>query len=71
MAQGMTQRLNNPRATQLLQSALNELNQTGTISAETRRTLRAGGRTMTMKSGKTAPLEGGLSEEEIRRITGA
>lgn len=47
-----------------------ELNRTGTLSAETRRTLRAGGRTMTVKSGKTAPLEGGLSEEEIRRRTG-
>lgn len=71
MAQGMTQRLNNPGATRLLQNALEELNRTGTISAETRRTLRAGGRTMTVKSGKTAPLEEGLSEEEIRRHTGA
>lgn len=71
MAQGMTQRLNNPSATRLLQNALEELNRTGTISAETRRTLRAGGRTMTVKSGKTAPLEEGLSEEEIRRLTGA
>jgi len=70
MAQSMTQRLNNQGATRLLQGALEELNRTGTISAETRRTLRAGGRTMTVKSGKTAPLETGLSDEEIRRITG-
>lgn len=71
-AQGMTQRLNNANATRLLQGALEELNQTGTISEGTRRTLRAGSRTMTVKSGRTAPLsESGLTSEEIRRLTGA
>ncbi len=70
IAQNMTQRLGNPGATRLLQEALEELNQTGTISANTRRTLRAGWRTMTVKSGKTVPMETGFSEEEIRRITG-
>jgi len=50
--------------------ALEKLNRTGTISAETRRTLCVGGRTMMAKPGKTAPSEGGLSEEGIRRITG-
>jgi Ca-activated chloride channel family protein len=66
-----TQRLNNPGQTRLLQNALEELNRTGTLSEGTRRTLRAGGRTMTVKSGKTEPLETGLSDEEIRRQTGA
>jgi Ca-activated chloride channel family protein len=66
-----TQRLNNPGQTRLLQNALEELNRTGTISENTRRTLRAGGRTMTVKSGKTEPLEIGMSEEEIRKATGA
>jgi Ca-activated chloride channel family protein len=66
-----TQRLNNPGQTRLLQNALEELNRTGTLSEGTRRTLRAGGRTMTVKSGKTEPLETGLSDEEIRRLTGA
>lgn len=70
MAQRLTQRLNNQGATRLLHSALEELNRTGTISANTVRTLRAGSRTMTVKSGKTSPLETGLSNEEIRRRTG-
>ncbi len=70
MAVGMTQRLNNPGATRLLQGALEELNRTGTISQNTQRTLRAGGRTMTVKSGKTAPLTEGLDEAQIRRLTG-
>jgi Ca-activated chloride channel family protein len=65
-----TQRLNNPAATRLIQNALEELNRTGTLSENTRRTLRAGGRTMTVKSRRTEPIEG-LSEEEIRKITGA
>jgi Mg-chelatase subunit ChlD len=69
-AQRITQRLNNLGQTRLLQNALEELNRTGTISENTRRTLRMGGRTMTIKSGKTEPIEG-LSEEDIRKITGA
>jgi Ca-activated chloride channel family protein len=70
LALQMTQRLNNPAATRLIQNTLEELNRTGTLSENTRRTLRAGGRTMTVKSRKTEPIEG-LSEEEIRKITGA
>ncbi len=71
MAQQITQRLNNPGQTRLLQNALDELNRTGTISENTRRTLRAVGRTMTVKSGKTEPLEIGMSSEDIRKVTGA
>jgi len=70
MAQGITQRLNNPGVTRLLQQASDELRQTGTISESTRRTLRAGSKTMAVKSGKTQPLDIGLSEEEIRKQTG-
>jgi Ca-activated chloride channel family protein len=70
LALQMTQRLNNPAATRLIQNTLEELNRTGTLSENTRRTLRAGGRTMTVKSRRTEPIEG-LSEEEIRKITGA
>jgi len=60
-AQQITQRLNNPGATRLLQNALEELNKTGTLSENTRRTLRAGGRTLTVKSGKTESLQSGTN----------
>lgn len=49
-AQQMTQQVGNLGMTRLIQGAMEELNRTGTISANTQRTLRAGGRTMTVKS---------------------
>ena len=70
-AAGMTQRLGNKAVTQMLENALDELNQSGTISAGTRKTVALGGRTKTMKPGGTQAMEGAPSEEEIRRLTGA
>lgn len=70
-AVGMTQRVGNAGMTQMLQNALGELNKTGTISANTARTVRAGGRTKTMRTGGAGSLEGVPSEDEIRRLTGA
>jgi len=70
-AVGVTQRIGNPAMTRILQNALNELNQSGTISVGTRKTAALGGRTKTVKTGATVPLEGVPSNEDIRKITGA
>lgn len=71
VAAGMTQRLGNSAMTQMLTNAMDELNQTGTISVGTSKTVALGLKTKTMK---TAALDesgtGGLSQEEIRRLTG-
>lgn len=53
IAANQTQQLNNPRVTKLIQSAIDELDRTGTISPDTTRTLRADGRTVTVKSKHT------------------
>jgi Ca-activated chloride channel homolog len=71
LAVGMTRRLGNAAMTQMLETALDELNKTGTISAGTRKTVALGGKTKTIKTGGTQTLEGVPSEEEIRRATGA
>ncbi len=69
---GMTKNLGNVGMTKMLNDALGELNNTGKVSANTIKTVRAGGKTKTIKSGSgTKPLDSGLSNEEIRRITGA
>lgn len=70
LAKNITHSLSNPAATRLLEKALEELNKNGKISEETQRTLRAGVRTITVKSSKTAPVQHNLSDEEIRRMTG-
>jgi Ca-activated chloride channel homolog len=71
VAAGMTQRIGNAAMTQMLEGALNELNQSGTISVGTRKTVSLGGRTKTVKPGGTSAAEGVPSEEEIRKLTGA
>lgn len=71
LAQGLTQRLNNAGVTRLLQQAEAELQRTGSLSEATQRTLRAEARTRTMRSVRTTGGTGGISEEEIRRATGA
>jgi Ca-activated chloride channel family protein len=71
VARGMTQKLGNSNMTQMLDHALDELNQTGTISAGTRKTVALGGRTRTVKTGEVSPMDGIPSEEEIRKLTGA
>jgi Ca-activated chloride channel homolog len=70
-AVGMTQRIGNPAMTRILQDALNELNQSGTISVGTRKTVALGGRTKTVKTGATVAMQGVPSNEDIRKITGA
>ena len=70
-AVGVTQRLGNSAMTRILQNALNELNQSGTISVGTRKTVALGGRTKTVKTGAAVPMEGVPSDEEIRKMTGA
>ncbi len=69
VAMNLTQRMGNRAVTQMLQDAARELDATGTISAETVKTVRVGGRTRTVKAGATAPMDVGLTEEEIRRLT--
>jgi Ca-activated chloride channel family protein len=71
VAAGMTQKVGNQAMTKMLENALDELNKTGAISVNTRKTVALGGRTKTVKTGATMPMEGVPSEEEIRRLTGA
>jgi Ca-activated chloride channel family protein len=66
---GMTERSGNTQATLLLQSAVQELERTGTLSAETQRTVRLGAKTRTM-SGSSGAAATGISEEEIRKHSG-
>ncbi len=70
VAMGMTRSVGNSAMTRMLRDAEEELNQTGTISAGTRKTIALGGRTKTVKTGSS---EAGQapSEDEIRRLTGA
>jgi Ca-activated chloride channel family protein len=70
-AVSVTQRIGNSSMTRILQNALNELNQSGTISVGTRKTVALGGRTKTVKTGAAVPLEGVPSNEDIRKLTGA
>jgi len=70
VAAGMTQRIGNAAMTKVLNNAMEELNQTGNISAGTRKTVALGGRTKTVKTGSAVPLEGMPSEEEIRKLSG-
>ena len=69
-AKGMTQRLGNHAVTKMLEEAVGELARSGTISANTRKTIALGGRTRTVKTGQPASEDGAPSEEEIRRLTG-
>ena len=72
VARGMTQRLGNRAMTVALARAEEELRGNGTISAGTRKTIKVGARTQTMKVGgpDTTP-QNVPSQEEIRRLTGA
>jgi Ca-activated chloride channel family protein len=74
-ALGLTQKLRNAPMTQMLQSALDELDRTGKISSNTRKSVALGNRTRTVKIGAPgtpgASSNGIPSEEEIRRLTGA
>lgn len=70
IAAGMTQRIGNGAATQMLQGALDELDKTGTISVATNKTVALGVRTKTVRTSDMGGGTGGLSPEEIRKLTG-
>jgi len=70
IAAGMTQRIGNGAATQMLQGALDELDSTGTISVATNKTVALGVRTKTVRTAAMEGGTGGLSPEEIRKLTG-
>ena len=71
IAAGMTQRLGNVAMTQMLTDAMDELNSSGTISVGTAKTVQLGLKTKTIKTAVVGDDgRGGLSPEEIRRMTG-
>ena len=71
IAAGMTQRLGNAAMTQMLTNAMDELNSSGTISVGTAKTVQLGLKTKTIKTAVVGDDgRGGLSPEEIRRMTG-
>jgi Ca-activated chloride channel family protein len=72
VARGMTQRLGNRGMTVALARAEEELRDSGAISAGTRKTIKVGARTQTMKvDGPDGTPQNVPSEDEIRRLTGA
>jgi Ca-activated chloride channel homolog len=72
VAKSMTQRLGNRAMTMALGKAEEELRSSGTISIGTRKTVKLGARTQTMKVGPAGDTPDNLpSQEEIRRLTGA
>jgi Ca-activated chloride channel family protein len=72
VARAMTQRLGNRGMTLALGKAEEELRADGTISAGTRKTIKLGARTQTMKVGSPDEVPQNVpSQEEIRRLTGA
>jgi Ca-activated chloride channel family protein len=74
-ALGITHKLRNTPMTQMLQSALEELDTTGKISPNTRKSVALGNRTRTVRIGAPhspqSSSSGIPSEDEIRRLTGA
>jgi Ca-activated chloride channel homolog len=72
VARAMTQRLGNRGMTVALGKAEEELRSQGTISAGTRKTIKLGARTQTMKVGTPDEVPQNVpSQEDIRRLTGA
>jgi Ca-activated chloride channel family protein len=73
VARSMTQRLGNRGMTVALDKAADELRSNGTIAIGTRKTIKLGARTQTMKVGgpDDAVAQNVPSQEEIRRLTGA
>lgn len=72
IARGMTQRLGNRALTVALGRAEEELRGNGTISIGTRKTIKVGARTQTMKVGGPDETPQHVpTQEEIRRLTGA
>ena len=72
VARSMTQRLGNRGMTVALGNAEDELRGRGTISIGTRKTIKLGARTQTMKVGPGDDVPQNIpSQDEIRRLTGA
>jgi Ca-activated chloride channel family protein len=72
VARSMTQRLGNHGMTKALGTAEDELRSRGTISIGTRKTIKLGARTQTMKVGPADDMPTNIpSQEDIRRLTGA
>lgn len=72
LARNMTQRLGNRGMTVALGRAEEELRDSGTISEGTRKTIKLGARTHTMKVGAPDQTPQNVpSQEDIRRLTGA
>jgi Ca-activated chloride channel homolog len=72
VARSMTQRLGNRGMTVALGKAEDELRSRGTIAIGTRKTIKLGARTQTMKVGPGDDLPQNIpSQDEIRRLTGA
>jgi Ca-activated chloride channel family protein len=72
VARSMTQRLGNRGMTVALGQAEEELRSRGTIAIGTRKTIKLGARTQTMKVGPNDDLPQNVpSQDEIRRLTGA
>jgi hypothetical protein len=66
----MTRKLGNEALTQMLDNAAGELNQTGAISPQTRKTVALGTRTKTVRTAAVGDEATDLSAEEIRRLSG-
>ena len=72
IARSMTQRLGNRGMTVALGNAEEELRSGGTIAIGTRKTIKLGARTQTMKVGPNDETPQNIpSQDEIRRLTGA
>lgn len=72
IARSMTQRLGNRGMTVALGKAEDELKSRGTIAIGTRKTIKLGARTQTMKVGPGDDVPENIpSQDEIRRLTGA
>ena len=67
----LTKRIGNPAVTRILQDSLDELEDRGTLSSGTRKTIALGTRTQTIKTQSADALSGVPDEDEIRRLTGA
>jgi Ca-activated chloride channel family protein len=70
VAASMTRKLGNETLTQMLDNAAGELNQTGAISPQTRKTVALGTRTKTVRTAAVGDEATDLSAEEIRRLSG-
>ena len=67
----LTRRIGNPAVTRLLQNSLDELEDRGKLSSQTRKTIALETRTRTIKTQSADALAGLPDDDEIRRLTGA